>query len=77
MMARWWAAAAAAARLGTESLVRMRETCTLAVLLLMNSSVAISRLVSPPASRGRTSSSRGVSSSRSSAVFGAVSGGWR
>ncbi len=29
----------------------MRETCTLAVLSLMNSSAPISRLVSPPASR--------------------------
>ena len=72
---RWRAAAAAAARLGTESLVRMRETCTLAVLPLMNSSPPISRLVSPPATKARTSISRGVRSSRSKAVFGAESGG--
>jgi hypothetical protein len=40
----------------------MCETCALAVLWLMNSLPAISRLVIPSASRARTSSSRGVRS---------------
>ena len=52
--------AAASTRLGASSLRRMWETCTLAVLTLMTSSSAISRLVRPRATSARTSASRGV-----------------
>ena len=55
--------AAASVRLEAPSFVRMLETWTLAVLAEMNSLAAISRLLSPSASRRSTSCSRGVSPS--------------
>ena len=54
------AIAAASSRFGASSLRRMCETWTLAVLTLMTSVAAISRLVKPRATRARTSASRGV-----------------
>ena len=64
---RRWANAAASTRPRTLSLRRMRETWTLAVLGLMNSSAPISRLVRPAATRRRTSRSRAVRSRLSAA----------
>src|SRR5690242_7049606 len=58
-------AAAASPRLVTPSLARMLDTCTLAVLAEMNSSLAISRLLRPAATSRRTSNSRAVRPSRS------------
>ncbi len=52
--------AAASPRLATLSLLKMLDTCTLAVLAEMNSSAAISRLLRPAATSCRTSSSRAV-----------------
>ena len=49
---------AASVRPATPSLPRMFETCTPAVLSLMNSNSAIWRFVRPAATRARTSSSR-------------------
>jgi hypothetical protein len=45
----WWAKAVASVRVATPSLVRMRETCTPAVLTRMNSSAASCRLLMPVA----------------------------
>ena len=56
-----WATAAASPRPLTPSLAKMLETCTLAVLVLMNSAEAISPLDRPSATSCSTSSSRGVS----------------
>ena len=57
---------AASTRLRTPSLVRMLETCTVAVLGLMNRVSAIWALVRPIATRASTSCSRAVSPSGSS-----------
>jgi hypothetical protein len=56
---RRWATAAASPRPATPSLARIRETWTLAVLGVMNSSWPIWRLVRPAATSARTSASRG------------------
>src|SRR5262249_21544082 len=55
---------AASVRLAAPSLARMFETCTLAVLVAMNSSAPISLLLCPAASRRSTSISRSVSPAR-------------
>src|SRR6266545_6801703 len=66
-----WAMVAASTRPRTPSLPRMLETCTVAVLGLMNSVSAIWRFVRPIATRASTSCSRAVRPSRSSG-----DGGW-
>src|SRR6266508_3913242 len=66
-----WAMVAASTRLRTPSLPRMLETCTVAVLGLMNSVSAIWALVCPIATSASTSCSRAVRPSRSNG-----DGGW-
>jgi len=62
------AIAAASTRPATPSLARMLETCTLAVLGLMNNAWAIWRLLRPAATSASTSASRGVRPSCSAGV---------
>ena len=69
-MPRRWATAAASTRPPTPSLARMLETCTLAVLALMNSSLAICGLERPAATSARTSRSRSVRPKRASSSGG-------
>ena len=61
---RRWATAPASPRLLTSSLARIRETWTLAVFSLMNSSSPIWRFVRPAATRLSTSRSRGGQAER-------------
>src|SRR6266511_2174877 len=70
-----WAMVAASTRPCTPSLPRMLETCTVAVLGLMNSVSAIWRLVRPSAISASTSCSRAVRPSRSSGDGGWGAGG--
>ena len=71
-----WATAAASVRPRTSSLVRIRETCTLAVFSAMNRRSPISRFVAPAATSSSTCSSRGVSPNGvSSSTGGALSVG--
>ena len=63
---------AASTRLVTPSLLRMFETCSVAVFGLMNSVSAICRFVRPVATRARTSCSRAVSPSRASGDGGSA-----
>ena len=71
---RRWAIAAASTRPATPSLARMLETCTAAVLGLMNSASAIWRLLRPAATNANTSTSRGVRPSCSTGVGAPAAG---
>src|SRR4249919_3785880 len=70
-----WAKAAASVRVLASSLVRIRDTWTLAVLGEMNSREAIARLVAPTARRHSTSRSRCVSAQKTRWTRALLSGG--